>query len=348
MTARYLDSLARTAALLMLTGVAACDDDAEFGVDPEDAEFRTGTGQNGPLFNTNLIFNSDVSQVDTTGAPLHGVKLEAVQVITGQGIVTMGSSALHVDHGTLVGQTNGLTVVGASFVGSVWKFSVDGASLTARLVTVETSLAAGLYDPLNVSQIRLLDPERLVYTFQYIDPIRKKPIKTCQEDPIAGARMVLMGDLDVDYDSGDVTSVQNRIFFGCISGAIGKAVMWGYAPDSPSLPSLSLPAYETATRLVRADYCGDNTPHTAVGKQLTLSDRWGVNSHGGIPFTTEAIWEVGGAARCLNRIRFDGSKLLAPYVCPADKRKIPLCPATEGDVTNLWNQGYGDLWSRIE
>lgn len=344
MTTRILDRIARTAALLALTTVAACDDEVVAG----GAAFRDGTGSGGPVFNTNVIYTSDVSVIDTTGLPLNGVQLEWVQVVTPQGPVVLSASNLHVSQGTLIGEAGGATYVGAKFLNSKWKFNLNGQVVYAKLTTVETSFAAGLYDPLNASEIRQLDPDRLVYTFHFIHPFRGTSIKTCKEDAIGGARMVLYGDLDVDYNTGDVLSVPNRIYFGCISGAIGKTALLGYAPDSPSLPSVPMPAFETATRLVRADYCADGVPHTQVGNPLTLEDQWGINHHGQIPFTTEAIWEAGRGAVCVSRIRETGEYLQAPLLCPSTQEHIPLCPTDESDVTAMfWNQAVGDIWSRV-
>lgn len=347
MMTRIHDRFARTAALIALT-TAACDDGSGFDASHGGVELRDGTGQSGPVFNTNKIYTSDVSTIDTGGQPVNGVTLIGVQVLDAAAQVQLSVATMYVELGTLVGSDgNNNTYTGEDFIGSVWTYDLGGGQqVTAVLTTVETADDAGLYDPLSPSQIRLLDPERLVYTFHFLHPVTQQPILTCAEDDIAGARMVLYGDIAVDHTTGDITSQAHRIYFGCISGAIGKAALWGYAPDSPSLPSLSMPAFETATRVVRADYCANGQSYTEVGKELTLADRWGINSHGAIPFRTEAIWEVGGGAKCLRRIRESGKVLAASLQCPGGAT-IPLCSLDEGAVQSRWNSQYGDIWTRI-
>jgi hypothetical protein len=343
MTARTPVRPILLAALFALT-TAACDDDPEFAA--ESTEPRNGTGGSGPVFNTNKLLTSEVPTIDTTGLPIGGVSLVSVHVVDGGGHVEIEPGTLRVSLGTLVGVADGVTYTGTDFVDSQWTFDVDGQLLKAELTEVESSLDAGLWVPGASLMIRNLDPERLVYTFRYKHPLTQQVITTCAEDSVGGARMVLFGDLGVDHQTGDVRTEPNRIYFGCFSGSPGKATLWGYAPDSPSLPSLDMEAFETTTRIVRADYCADGTPHTEVGKRLTLEDRWQINDHGAYQWKTEAIWQVGGGAKCLSRIRSSGKVLGAPLLCPGGK-VIPLCPTSENDVGNLWNQQYGDIWTRI-
>jgi hypothetical protein len=331
------------AALFALTTVA-CDDDPEFASDT--IEVRNGTGGSGPVFNTNMLLTSEVPAIDTTGLPLGGVSLLSVHVSDGGSHVEIDPGTLRVVLGTLVGVADGVTYTGTDFVDSQWTFDVAGQQLKAELTEVESSFDAGLWDPVASLMIRNLDPDRLVYTFRYKHPLTQQDISTCAEDSVGGARMVLFGDLEVDHTSGDITTTPNRIYFGCFSGSIGKAPLWGYAPDSPSLPSLTMDAFETATRIVRADYCADGQTFTQVGKRLTLEDRWQINDHGNYQWKTEAIWQVGGRAKCLSRIRSTGKVLAAPFKCP-DGTHIPLCPTTEAHVENLWNSQFGDVWTRI-
>jgi hypothetical protein len=344
MTARMSVRPALLAALFTLP-TAACDD-PELADAPDAIQPRNGTGGSGPVFNTNKLLTSDVPAIDTTGAPLGGVSLVLVQVVDNGQYVTIDPGTLHVTLGTLAGVADGVTYTGTDFADSVWLFDVSGTQVKAKLTEVETSLDAGLWDPFSSMMIRNLDPERLVYTFQYKHPLTQAVLTTCAEDSVGGARMVMYGDIEVDHEYGDIRSEANRIYFGCISGSIGKAALWGYAPDSPSLPSLSMEEFETTTRIVRADYCANGKSFTEVGKLITLEDRWQINDHGNLQWKTEAIWEVGGGAKCLRRIRSSGKVLVAPLVC-ADGSTIPLCPITEPNVENLWNGQYGDIWTRI-
>lgn len=346
MTARLLHHFAHAAALSALL-TAACDDPAGPELADDDIGFRTGTGNGGPLFNTNKLWTSDVSMIDTTGLVLEGNRLVGVMVSYDSEMVTLDPGSLRVESGVLIGTGKDLTFTGTDFLGSLWLFDVGGQALKAKLTNVETSALAGLWDPIGTATIRNLDPERLVYTFQYIHPLKEMPVHTCDTDAVAGARMVLFGDISIDHAKGDVVERPNTIYFGCISGAPGKAALWGYAHDNPSLPSVELDAFETGIRVVRADYCADGDSYTLPGQELTLQDRWGINDHGLFPFTTEALWTVGAGAKCLNRIRETGLALAASHVCPNGKT-IPLCSTLgETAVKKRWNSGTGDIWTRL-
>lgn len=342
-TLLHRPSLIAAAALTTALSLA-CDE-----TPPEDAAgevaLRDGAGTSGPVFNTWKIFTSEVSAIDTQGVELAGVRLVDVEIKKGTDYVSIDEGSLFVDHGKLEAELGGVGVSGEDFEGSRWTFKVDGGEVEAHLTTVETGFDGGLWDPGSTIDLRKLDPDRLVYTFTWFDGAQV-PHTTCEEDDVGGARTVIYGDIVVDHATGDIDARADTLYFGCISGAVGKAALWGYAPDSPTKPSVSLPAFETATRMVRADACADGTSLTDVGNEVTMRDRFGINAWAPVAFTTEAVWEVGGGARCLKRIRKTGANLIAPYQC-ADGRLIPVCA---GDVTleNRWNNfSYGDFWTKI-
>ncbi|MCB9567726.1 MAG: hypothetical protein H6710_11035 [Myxococcales bacterium] len=324
---------------LSLAFALACDPDGG----PEGALVpRDGPGSGGPWQNTNVIDTAEVDAIDTQGLALDGVTLQNVIVMLSGGPATIDPGSLAVVDGTVRATVGGASVSGKGFTGSVWIFDASGTPLTATLTTVETSDDAGLWDPITPDELLKLDPDRLVYTFTY--DIGSGPLATCAEDSAAGARAVLYGDLTVNTLSGDITSRPNTIYFGCISGAVGKAALHGYAPDSPSEPSVSLDMFETAVRAVRADYCGDGTSYTNVGNRLTYKDREGINTHTEASYTTEALWNEGGGARCVNRRRDTGATLLAPLACAGGS--VPLC-GTEANVSSRWTSGTGELWTKI-
>lgn len=322
-------------------GGAALDDDDEL-------EFRDSAGQGGPVFNTPKIFTSEVAQIDTQGQALAGVSLGAVQVVLGGDLVAIDAGSLTVDQGALKAEVDGEGVKGIDFIGSVWSFHVSESdsvtTVQAFLTEVQTAFDGGLYDPDDPEELRRLDPERLVYRFKWFDG--DGLVDTCVEDEIGGAQAVIYGDILVDHTLGTIVARPNTLYFGCISGAVGKASLWGYAPDSPSLPSLSLPAFTTATRMVRADYCADGVPHTDVGNPVELYDRWEINTDTTYPgFTTEAVWDVGGGARCVKQVRNGGNVPLAGFMC-LNGSVIPRC-SSDASLKLRWSQqAAGDFWSR--
>lgn len=339
-------SRARALALATLglcLGLApACDDPAAFDERGELVE-REGEGQGGPTFNTNIIDTSALPAVDTHGAALDGVRLLHVVVDDAGVPTTVDADSLRVSEGTIEGEIHGGTrIEGLDFLGSVWTFDVAGTSVNATLAEIETGSSAGLHNPSDELYILQLDPDRLVYTFQYGQV--PNTIRTCAYDSVAGARAVLYGDIYVDHQSGEISERDNTIYFGCISGAVGKAALHGYAPDSPSSPSVTLEEFELAVRAVRADYCGDGTSFTNVGNALTYDDRYDINTHTQAGFVTEALWEVGVGATCVNRIRSTGN--VPPFGVHCGDRKIYSC-GNEATAKHTWLGGAAELWTKV-
>lgn len=336
---------ALTALVVSSALIAACDE--PIVDDAEELEFRdTGDGKSPPIFNTPTIFTSEVAAVDTRGQELDGVVLVDVKLDQGGGLYTpIDENSLSAHRGTLKAKVAGVAVEGTAFAGSMWTFKVRGDTVTARLTTVQTSFDAGLWVPGLVSQIRKLHPDRLVYDFEWEqDDVWHK---TCEEAAIGGALAVIYGNMVVHHESGVVSQRPNTLYFGCLSGSIGKASRWGYAPDNPSGGSVSWAAFMTATQMVRADYCADGTAHTDIGTEIWIRDRWGINSLAGAPntFTTEAVWQVGGPVRCLQQIR-NGADLLSDFQC-ADGSIIPRCSG-DAMIENQWvNQDEGEFWTKV-
>lgn len=327
----------------------ACDDlDAP---EPASVEWR-GIGGYPPL-NTSKLLNTDLSAVDTLGLALDGVRLVSVEVKRGTRFYPVQLSTLAAEAGELVGEAmfpiGATAVAGDDFLQSIWTFQVGGpfyTSVEARLIDMETADDAGLYEdvltPDPITHPRKLDPLRWVYTFMYVDGTNL--FNVCESDNQVGARMVIFGDILVNKSTGDIDARPNTLQFGCLTSAVGKAALWGYAPDSPSLASVTLEEFETSTRMVRADYCADGTSYTAVGQVISMSDRWGINQYAN-GHTTEAAWKAGQGATCLRRKRLDDEDLKAPLVCP-DQHEIPLC-GPDSVLGSRLLAGDDDMWTKI-
>ena len=100
--------------------------------------------------------------------------------------------------------------------------------------------------------------------------------------------------------SGAKRTISGSITFACSDAALAKCVEWGYRPWA-SVGGTSLADFHQAcTRLVRADYCGDGTPHTVTGTPIHVLDQLGVQKlDENASFVVEAEWGPNGAV-CLN------------------------------------------------
>ncbi|HYV48084.1 MAG TPA: ADYC domain-containing protein [Myxococcaceae bacterium] len=98
---------------------------------------------------------------------------------------------------------------------------------------------------------------------------------------------------------GDWSPGDGAITFACTSGAIGKCMRWGYRPWK-EVGGTSLHDHHLAcVRMVRADYCGNGTPHTRDGTLIEMFDPLGVRTRDPgdpkNPFIMEAGWSPSGA-----------------------------------------------------
>jgi hypothetical protein len=97
---------------------------------------------------------------------------------------------------------------------------------------------------------------------------------------------------------GKIDSSQ-RFTFACPRiGAIGKCVEAGYKPWGVGVDGEPLDGeHQACVRLMRADYCGDGTPHTVDGTLVNIYDAVGVQDDVE-PWALEAEWDSDGA-RCI-------------------------------------------------
>lgn len=89
------------------------------------------------------------------------------------------------------------------------------------------------------------------------------------------------------------------VTFACTSGAIGKCIRFGYKPWKRRGDVALSPYHAACIRMVRADYCGDNRPHTVDGTQIDIWDDLGIQTREerpGHPELFEAAWSPAGAA----------------------------------------------------
>lgn len=137
--------------------------------------------------------------------------------------------------------------------------------------------------------------------------------------------------------SGSRHESTTRFTFGCTSGAIAKCYRWGYKPwmEHPSSSTVMRELHWACTRLARADYCGDGTPHTRDGTLInvwdTLSNPGPIQQHGepmdGMLF--EAGWSTRGAV-CLSKQRW---LTLSPDVAAACPDRLIAPGAAVGTAT---------------
>jgi len=125
-----------------------------------------------------------------------------------------------------------------------------------------------------------------------------------------------------DYSQGTATGGAHvrdprRFTFGCEDSALGKCVLMGYAPWRRVLTRTGCKGkawwtckvkvtslrhhHQACTRMLRADYCGDGTPHTVDKVAINVFDGLGVRVDSEA-WPLEAEWNQGGAL-CVSHTR---------------------------------------------
>lgn len=187
-----------------------------------------------------------------------------------------------------------------------------------------------------------------VYTFYYQQNFQD--VSTCTAGPGQSyTSAVLYNNVEASA-TGEMSYTDDLLYVGCLEGAVGKAGgLWGYWPDEVDAESGMVNGdprehFQAATRMVRADYCGDGNSYTVPGKQLELYDVLGATVHdstasdyGTTRPMVEAVWDASGAV-CLDiqRDPFSG-----PPSCG-----IPLCNGKSNAFATMNSASPGTMITR--
>lgn len=335
--------------LLPLVGAPACDeateaDDPYFGeIPPEDVfgvDWR-GWGYSTSTIRLNTyILNGATLGTVRFGLPTsYGSKVAWIYSITHNDFLDMNT--VEVADGALKGWTAGGVFVNAhGFKNSYWAVEIAGDTVLAQISDVRYASEVNLANA-GSKLMTNLDPSRIVYKWTSsdvptagtkVDPKTGwggsyNGINTCAVDTHGDAWTVLYGGMLVNQGTGDVERADwapdEYAYLACLSGRIGKAALWGYAPDNPSpaIPDLTMAEFEGAHRMVGAEYCGDGKSYTRPGEAVTLVDKWAINQHSSDATSDEAVWGVNGAL-CVGTPRWEVHQ--SPILC-ANGQTIPSC-----------------------
>jgi hypothetical protein len=183
---------------------------------------------------------------------------------------------------------DGRQVMGDDLVGMVLTLSdPGGAERSIRIDAVQP-------DP--------KDGEITLYALSILDPASGTWGNLCSPD----AEGLAMGfPLSGTWTAtGEHIPSSHAFSMTCTSGVNGKCVRLGYKPWKDSHDGISLwDLHQACTRMLRADYCGDGTPHTRDGTRVEVYDTIGIQSpepESGLSF--EAAWRPDGAI-CVRKVR---------------------------------------------
>jgi len=273
----------------VVAGEAADDDDFDFTPVDEALTFRmvgdngrelNGTALNGRTFN-GRTFNGtslNVAAEPTNGALTSAVHrnanaLTSIQLVSGSLLSAFdtGSSS---------------TRVGAQLADTL--FSVDFDPLATGGETF-TFKIAGVTQSATQSDVYF-------YQIEHINEFDE--FETLCRDGAGNPTQALALPGTWHPENATRQGGAGKFTWACRGASLAKAVEWGYRPWVSAAMS---DAHEAAMRMIRADYCGDGTPHTSNGNPIDISDKWGIQV-AETAWPVEAKWGPDGAV-CLNTPR---------------------------------------------
>lgn len=314
--------------LTLLAGCAEPSDPLDFADLAGDSVSTrcVGCSWGPPVINTQFLDQEAHSELDTQGEFHDGWRLVSVSILIDRD-VEIPLVSVWAENGVLYGVDEMDTTYAADqFLYSRWTVSFSPADPTMA--------------PTDLWYMEVTDfiegaDGRTRYTFNNGPTTNAAEAFNCEADPETGERTAVMfANLSVDPDTGTHEDRPNTIYMGCTSGAVGKAAMWGYAPHFAG-PD----AHQTATRAVRADYCGDGESWTQTGTPLQVSDAWDYNLFADAGLPTEAMWGPEGAMCLLvpRRPEYEYGMITCPGETP------PMCD----ELGDLSSAPGSLLWTKI-
>lgn len=255
----------------------------------------------------------DTSTVTQNGMNMQGMNMQGMnmQGMNMQGFELGGAtlwgaslSNVRVERGELVAERQGVTLRGASLVGAHLYGDYESAADPSVLARVEYRITAitpesALYDPTHTGSTYL-------YTLEHRGD-NGSWYPACGFD-LDGRRAAI--PVAATWNAhGDRVESSSMFTFACTTGVIAKCYRWGYRPWVTGYGDL-VSMHQACTRMARADYCGDGTPHTREGTWINVWDRLPapgpIQRHGLLPplgMLFEAGWNTDGAV-CVSRARW--------------------------------------------
>jgi hypothetical protein len=202
---------------LTLNAGAGCDEALEFDAAGHGIAVRSGSGGYGGVWlNTSAIGSQPFSELDLTGALHDGVRALGGQ-IKGPNNSWVPVTKVEIIDGTLRVKAGQTFYSGAALVGARWQLAlVDGQ---------------GVEDPREIwiAAVEVISAKESRYTFQTHDD-EGQVSYLCDADASGSHAAALIKDVTIDPFTADMAPRKHTAYLACVSGAVGKAVTWGYRP----------------------------------------------------------------------------------------------------------------------
>jgi len=268
--------------------LAGCAADSELSTNTIDNAL---TGGNGQSVNGVSLNGMSVNGVSLNGTSVNGVSLN--------GITVNGTSV----NGTSV---NGTSVNGTSVNGtSVNGIALNGTSVNGTSVNGTDFIGAHLWAVLSdsntlelrIDDIALMDGDNAdVYAYAVSALTDAGWTPLCGYEPDGSAKRALIVPGTWDLQTGAWSENSGMFSLACRHASVAKCVEFGYKSWLGYADH-----HHACVRMLRADYCGDGTPHTVNGTLINLYDDAGVQADTE-SWPVDAEWTPDGAL-CVNHHR---------------------------------------------
>lgn len=320
--------------LILSVGLfTGCDDVGAVDDERGEVSLRPGSGSSGGVWlNTSAIGTTPFSELDLKGNVHDGVQFTGAKVLRPGGVWLTVTEGQVVD-GNLRAKANGTWYTGANLVGSRWYLTLTNADTDHdgdHDQDDEPSVATEIWITSHVQ----VSPRESRYVFAHYDDDGVE-VPICDADSAGNHTAIPMKDITVDAFTGAMATRKDTLYLACTSGAVGKAIVWGYRPWERMLPE-----FEVATRMVRADYCYDGMSWTANGTAVQVRDKYNINTFLDPNDPTEVVWTKTGGA-CLTTPR-NATYGASQVTC--NGQQLPVCPAN----TSMTTYANTLFWTKID
>jgi len=264
-----------------------------------------------------IVHNSmGLNGIGVNGIGVNGIGVNGIGV-NGIGVNGIGVNGVGLSGTSFYGtrQSDGVPISGLDFIGAEMPADLlGGGSTTLRIDDI----------------VQSSDPDILLYTVSY-QKADSSWAYLCGDNAGSAIRALpLRGYWDLSQGTatgGDHVDTADIFTFACEGFALAKCVEFGYKPwqsitecrNVNDCQMLSLaPFHQACTRMLRADYCGDGTPHTLNGTLINIWDNFDVQSPDNPGWALEAEWAQDGAG-CVVHTRL-GDTAASDYIaanCPS-------------------------------
>jgi len=244
------------------------------------------TGDNGISLNGISLNGISINGISLNGISLNGISINGISIngisINGISLNGISINGISLNGISLNGiSINGISINGTDFIGAHLDASLsNGESLGLRIDDI---------DPLTGSNDDIL-------AYEVSANVDGGWTSLCgyEEDGSARRALVVPGTWNVT--TGAWTDDGETFSFACRKASVAKCVEFGYKTWDGFADH-----HHACVRMLRADYCGDGTPHTVNGTLINLYDNAGVQADTE-SWAIDAEWGPDGAL-CLNNYR---------------------------------------------